>query len=122
MHSSSGAMKAAADSSEKKRGEREGLSAIDLVALQAARADVTRFDLAVFHEGDLLDVRLKGALGLTVGVTDIVARRLTLSANTANSRHSKPPEGRDFSSGTRMRTGAFPCERNNDSISTKKNQ
>ena len=69
------------------------LRAIDLVAFQAARADVTRFDLAVLDVRDLLHVGFEGALGLAVGVADIVARRLTFSADAANSRHIILPRG-----------------------------
>ncbi len=112
MHSSSGAMKAAADSSKRKRGGREGLSAIDLVALQAACADVTRLDLAVLDIGDLLHIGFEGALGLAVGVADIVAGRLTFSADTANSRHKKPPEGRKFLKYPLKRTGDSPARTN----------
>ena len=65
----------------------ESLYALDLVALEAARADVTGLDLAVLHIGDLLHVRLERALGLAIGVAHVVPRRLTLSADSANSRH-----------------------------------
>ena len=63
------------------------LSALDLVALQASRADVIAHDFAFFDEGDLLDVRLEGSSRFAMAVADVVSRRLTLSANTANSRH-----------------------------------
>lgn len=96
----------------KKRGGREGLSAIDLVALQAACADVTRLDLAVLDIGDLLHIGFEGALGLAVGVADIVAGRLTFSADTANSRHKKPPEGRKFLKYPLKRTGDSPARTN----------
>lgn len=63
------------------------LSALDLVALQASRADVIAHDFAFFDEGDLLDVRLEGSSRFAMAVADVVSGRLTFSANTANSRH-----------------------------------
>ena len=74
------------------------LNALDFVALQAARADVVGLDLPVFDEGDLLNIGLERTLGLTVGVAHVVACRLTLAANTANSRHTIIlPRGEIFS-------------------------
>ena len=69
------------------------LCALDLVAFQTARADVTRFDFAVLDIGNFLNVCLERTLGLAVGVADIVARRLTFSADAANSRHIILPGG-----------------------------
>ena len=78
------------------------------VALQAARADVIGLDLSVFDEGDLLDVGLERTLGLAIGVAHVVTGRLTLAANTANSRHTIIlPRGEIFSA---VKThGAFPA-------------
>ena len=65
----------------------ESLYALDLVALEAARANITGLYFAVLHIGDLLHVRLERTLGLAIGVAHVVSGRLTLSADSANSRH-----------------------------------
>ena len=97
----------------------DDLCAVDLVALQAARTDITRFDLAVLDIGHLLHVCLESALGLTVGVADVVSGCLAFSANAANSRHNKPPEGRKF---RRYPIRAFLRERIHNSIYFRKKQ
>jgi hypothetical protein len=48
---------------------------------QAARADLNPLALAFCVDRDLLDVRLPLALGLYVGVTDIVPKRWGLAAH-----------------------------------------
>lgn len=74
------------------------LDALNLVALQATRADVVVFDLTVFHKRDLLNICLEGTLGFAVRVAYVVTCRLTFSTNTANSRHRIVlPRGEIFS-------------------------
>ena len=69
------------------------LHSFNLVALEATGADVTLLHLAVFCIGHLLHVGGKRPLCFTMGVADVVARRLTLSANSAYSRHISTSRG-----------------------------
>ena len=54
---------------------------------QASGADVTALLFAVLNEGDFLHVDFGRSSGLTVGMADVVAAGLTLTADTAYSRH-----------------------------------
>ena len=56
---------------------------------KTSRAYVAGRFLTVFNVGYLLNVCLEGSSRFTVGVADVVARRLTLTANIAYSRHIK---------------------------------
>ena len=53
----------------------------------ASRANVAVGFLAVFHVGNLLNVYFESSSRFTVGVADVVAGRLTLTANIAYSGH-----------------------------------
>ncbi len=63
------------------------LYAFYFVAFEASCADVIVGDFSVFYIRYFLHVRLKGSSRLTVRVADVVARRLSLSADAAYSRH-----------------------------------
>ena len=52
-----------------------------LAGTQAACANVDMFYLTLNNSANTLDVRLPGTFCLQVGVADVVARKLTLSAN-----------------------------------------
>lgn len=54
---------------------------------QASGADVTVLLLAVLNKRDFLHVYFERSSGLTVGMADVVAAGLTLTADTAYSRH-----------------------------------
>ena len=54
---------------------------------QASGADVTALLFAVLNEGDFLHVDFERSSGLTIGMADVVAAGLTLTADTAYSRH-----------------------------------
>ena len=61
----------------------------DVAAAQAAGADVHTLRSAVDHNADILNIGSPDAVGLTVGVADVVAARLTFTANIAYSGHIK---------------------------------
>lgn len=63
------------------------LSAFYFVALQATRANVSGFHLAVFDDLDLLHVRFESSSRFAVAVAHVIAGILTLIAYAANSRH-----------------------------------
>ena len=72
---------------QKKSDENKGLCPFRL--FQAAGADVALLLLSVLHEGDLLDVCLERSSRSALGMADVVAARLPLTADTAYSRHMK---------------------------------
>lgn len=67
------------------KGGRAGFTRVLL--FQASGADVTALLFAVLNEGDFLHVDFECSSGLTVGMADVVAAGLTLTADTAYSRH-----------------------------------
>ena len=70
-----------------------GLCALDLVALEAAGADVSGLHLAVADELDLLHIGFERSSRLAVAVAHVVAGILALIAYTAYSRHIFTPPG-----------------------------
>ena len=64
---------------------------LHFVAFQASCADIAGLRLSVLHETHLLHVGFEGSSGSAFGVADIVAGRLTFTANTANSGHIFTP-------------------------------
>ena len=59
---------------------------------KTSRAYVAGHFLAVFNVGYLLNVCLEGSSRFTVGVADVVAARLTFTANIAYSGHINTSE------------------------------
>ena len=51
----------------------------------ASCANVSVHFLAVFYVGNFLNVHFESSSGFTVGVADVVARKLTFTANIAYS-------------------------------------
>ena len=80
----------------KLRKEGNASDAFHFVALEAACADIARLHFAVLRIGHLLHVGGKRPLCLTMGVADVVARRLALSANGAYSRHISTSRGKNL--------------------------
>ena len=63
----------------------------DVAAAQAAGADVHTLRSAVDHNADILNIGSPDAVGLTVGVADVMTVQRTLAANFAILTHGNPP-------------------------------
>ena len=72
------------------------LSAFYFVAFEATRADVSGFDLSVFHDLHFLHIRFESSSRLAVAVAYVVSRSLPLVADTAHSRHISHLHGRNL--------------------------
>ncbi len=65
------------------------LCAFDLACLHALSANISTLYLAVYLDGNLLDVRTEGAVAYTMRVADATTSAWCLTADLANFGHSK---------------------------------